>query len=76
MTDLDEFYDLAADPDEKVNRINAPEEQERIAEMRRQLYASLKEQGDPFILGGWLDRQLLENKKLSRFETAPQEPSA
>ena len=67
-------------PERKVIVIPArektPEEQERIAEMRRQLYASLKEQGDPFILGGWLDRQLLENKKLSRFETAPQEPSA
>lgn len=63
MTDIDELYNLDEDPDEKVNRISWPDEQTRIRRMRRSLYECLKAQGDLFLQGGWMDRQLLENKK-------------
>lgn len=63
MTDIDEFYDLEEDPGEKHNLIYADEHRQRISEMRRRLYTLLKEQKDLFIQSGWLDRQLLNDKK-------------
>lgn len=63
MTDIDEFYNLVDDPDEKHNLIYEPEQRERVKAMRLRLHALLKEQGDLFVKGGWLDRQLLENQK-------------
>ena len=63
MTDIDELYNLVDDPDEKHNLIYEPEQRERVKEMRLRLHALLKEQGDLFVKGGWLDRQLLENQK-------------
>ena len=63
LTDVDEFYDLDTDPGEKVNLIAAPEHQERIAQLRRDLYAELKSHGDRFVGSEWIQRQLLEGKK-------------
>ncbi len=63
LTDVDELYDLARDPGEKVNRIAEPEEQERVAAMRRLLYDELVFHGDPFVKNEWMRRQLLEGKK-------------
>ena len=63
LTDIDEFYDLVADPDEKVNLIHAPEHAERISAMRKRLAELLKEQGDPFAKSSWLERQLYGDKK-------------
>jgi hypothetical protein len=63
LTDIDEFYDLTNDPDEKENRIHDPEYADRISAMRKRLVKLLKEQGDPFAKSSWLDRQLYEDKK-------------
>ncbi len=73
MTDIDEFYDLAADPGEVCNRISAPEFAGAIAEMQKALHAELIAHGDKFIGKGWLDDQLLQGKThlshLTRRET-------
>lgn len=63
LTDVDELYDLETDPGEKINRIADPEQQERIAAMRRALYEDLKAHGDSFVGSDWIRRQLLEGKK-------------
>ncbi|MBQ4046904.1 MAG: sulfatase-like hydrolase/transferase [Clostridia bacterium] len=63
LTDIDEFYDLTVDPDEKENRIHLPEYADRISAMRKRLAELLKEQGDPFAKSSWLNRQLYEDKK-------------
>ena len=63
LTDIDEFYDLDADPGEKVNLICEPTHAETIAEMRRALYEQLKEYSDPFATRDWVVAQLLEGRK-------------
>ena len=63
LTDVDEFYDLASDPGEKVNRIAEPEQQARIADFRRRLFDQLTRHGDRFVTSDWIQRQLLEGKK-------------
>ena len=42
LWDTDELYDISTDPLETTNLINAPDQQKRIAQMRRQLYEQLK----------------------------------
>ena len=72
LTDVDEFYDLEADPGEKVNRIAQKEHGEKIAAMRRALYEALQAQGDRFVGSEWIARQLLEGKKhLGRLAQTP-----
>ena len=63
LTDVDELYDVAADPGEKVNLIDRAEHQERIAAMRKDLYNDLISHGDPFAGNPWMQTQLLKNKK-------------
>ena len=63
LTDIDELYDLISDPGEKLNLIAAPEHQERIAQMRRDLYEELRAHGDRFVGSDWIRRQLLEGRK-------------
>ena len=63
LTDIDEFYDTLTDPGEKKNLIYEPEYADIIADYRVQLLALLKEQGDPFMNGGWLDGQLAFGRK-------------
>jgi N-acetylglucosamine-6-sulfatase len=43
--DLQELYDLEADPKERHNLIDAPEQQERIGQMRRRLWDLLEASG-------------------------------
>lgn len=62
LTDVDECYDLAADPGELVNRINDPALAEDIARLRKALYEDLRAHGDPFA-NDWLAPQLLEGRK-------------
>lgn len=62
MTDIDEFYDVSADPGEKTNCIADERHAGRIAKMRAALYEELKQHEDPFIGKGWLEKQLLEGK--------------
>ncbi len=51
LTDIDEFYDLEADPGEKVNRINSPQYLQIISEMKSKLKDALKRRNDPFCNG-------------------------
>jgi arylsulfatase A-like enzyme len=51
LTDIDEFYDLEADPGEKVNRINSPQYSQIISEMKSKLKDALKRRNDPFCNG-------------------------
>ena len=43
--DRDGFYDLQSDPIERHNLIQVPAYQQRIAELRKQLFAELKQSG-------------------------------
>jgi hypothetical protein len=63
LTDVDEFYDLDTDPGEKRNLISASTSADRISAMRLDLRAELISHGDPFAMSGWLDGQLVENRK-------------
>ncbi len=65
-TDIDELYDLQNDPWEMENLIFQPEQQERIAQMRRDLYLFLKDSGDPLMASMWPREELFKNKKLER----------
>ncbi len=63
LTDIDEFYDLVTDPGEKVNLIYEKEYSDIISDYRIKLLNLLKEQGDPFMNGGWLEGQLSNGRK-------------
>lgn len=63
LTDVDELYDLEADPGEKVNLIAEEAHQERIADMRVRLFHELQAHGDRFVGSDWIRRQLLDGKK-------------
>lgn len=47
----EELYDLKRDPDCILNRAIYPEYAERVDDMKDQLFAELKEQGDPRMFG-------------------------
>ncbi len=64
--DVDELYDLRADPHELVNRIDDPGLAQVVQGLRRQLYAELLAQGDRQVDNEWVRRQLLEGRKLGR----------
>ncbi len=66
LTDVDELYDLEADPGEKKNLIAQSEFFPLIQILRRQLYNLLIENKDRFAGSEWMKRQLLENKKYVR----------
>ena len=63
LTDVDELYDLEKDPGEKANLIAEESQQERIADMRRELCSLLERHGDRFVKSEWIRRQLLEGRK-------------
>ena len=63
-TDIDELYDLNADPAELRNLIYSPALSDVVSSLRRELYRSFKAMDDPLMKTGFLDRQLLEGKKL------------
>ena len=64
MTDIDELYDGHTDPGQKINRIADRSLAPVVAQLRKRLRVELDRRGDPFARTGWLDRQLLENKKI------------
>ncbi|MEA4889240.1 MAG: sulfatase-like hydrolase/transferase [Clostridiaceae bacterium] len=64
LTDHDELYDVGKDPGQKINRADRPELQDVIHSLRRRLHAELIRRGDPFARSGWLEGQLLENRKI------------
>ena len=63
-SDIDELYDLEADPAELNNLVYEPAHADTLAELRRELYHAFKAMDDPLMKTGFLDRQLLQNKKL------------
>ena len=62
--DIDELYDVEKDPGELNNLVYEDGYSEVLAALRRELYQRFKEMDDPLMKTGFLDRQLLENKKL------------
>jgi Arylsulfatase A and related enzymes len=62
LTDVDELYDLEADPGELTNLINDDSYADKVAELRQKLYSELKRCSDGII--GWTGRQLTEGRKL------------
>jgi arylsulfatase A-like enzyme len=63
-TDLDELYDVHGDPGQKTNRAADPGLKPVLAGLRRRLHAELVRRKDPFACTGWLDAQLLEDRKI------------
>jgi len=63
LTDVDELYDMGADPGELVNRIGDARLAGIVSELRRRLYEALRADGDGFD-NEWTRRQLLEGRKL------------
>ena len=63
LTDVDELYDLEADPGEKANLIGEAAQAERVSVMRKMLYEELRSHGDRFVGSEWIRRQLIEGKK-------------
>ena len=57
LTDIDEFYDLANDPGELVNKIDDAQFADIIESMKPKLFDELVRLGDPFA-NGWLSYQL------------------
>ncbi len=66
LTDVDEFYDLKADPGEKNNLIGDSEYLNLVRQYRRELYTMLVNTGDRFAGNEWMKRQLLEDKEYVR----------
>jgi len=66
LTDNDELYDLQNDPWELHNLIKRPDLQPLLAEMRLKLYHRLKKEDPDIVKTDWLERQLLQNHKLTR----------
>lgn len=58
-TDVDELYDLIADPAELVNRIEDDAVSDTIRVLRGKLYDRLLEDGDALVANEWTRRQLL-----------------
>ncbi len=65
-TDVDELYDLQADPSELHNRIADPTSAEVLRDMRQRLLEQLLQQGDALVRTDWTRVQLSEGRKLAR----------
>ena len=63
-TDVDELYDLAADPWELRNLVGQPEYAKVLRSMRQRLLERLVAQGDGLVRTDWMQRQLREGRKL------------
>jgi arylsulfatase A-like enzyme len=60
-TDVDELYDLNADPHELTNRIGDSSLAPLVTELRRRLHAQLSAAGDRQVTNDWVRRQLLDD---------------
>lgn len=58
-TDVDELYDLEADPFEMSNLAAQDEDSERCLEYRKKLYEVFESLNDPVVTGMWNRRRLL-----------------
>ena len=71
-TDVDELYDLEADPAELRNLIADPGVQGVVERMRRRLHAELKLAGDSLVDNPWLTDQMLgPGRKLASEQGGP-----
>jgi arylsulfatase A-like enzyme len=64
-TDIDELYDLNADPAELCNCINEQVFADTVKRLRRQLYEQLTKDEDALVGNEWMRNQLLNGAKLS-----------
>jgi len=62
LSDIDEFYDLTADPYELNNIIYDKDKSDLISQLRLKLYRELERCQDPMI--GWVKDQLLKGRKI------------
>jgi arylsulfatase A-like enzyme len=63
-TDIDEMYDLSADPDELHNRIGDPSISHVISSLRHKLYEQLSVDEDALVANEWMCHQLLHGAKV------------
>ncbi|MFC0529319.1 sulfatase-like hydrolase/transferase [Phytohabitans kaempferiae] len=62
-TDVDELYDLDADPHELTNLARDPVHAETVARLRKALFDTLTEEGDTQMANDWVRAQLLHGRK-------------
>ena len=62
-TDMDELYDMIADPNEMDNRIYDKTLSEDLSKLRKRLHKQLVEMNDPWGSSKWMEEQLLKGKK-------------
>ncbi|UUZ86958.1 DUF4976 domain-containing protein [Paenibacillus sp. P26] len=63
-TDVDELYDLQADPHELHNVVRHPEHFDSLRTLRRRMYETLHQEGDGLVRNYWMKEQLLTGRKL------------
>lgn len=66
-TDVDELYDLEADPAELHNAIGDDGTGGVVARLRRDLYETLLADGDQTVDNAWARSQLVDGRKLARW---------
>ena len=64
LTDVDELYDLDADPHELHNLVHDPARADELAALRRDMLTELDAVGDYTAKSGWLRDQLANSRKL------------
>lgn len=64
-TDVDELYDLTADPNEFVNKVGDDGCVDVLADLRKRLYDQLVTDDDSFVANPWMARQLTEGRKIA-----------
>lgn len=63
-TDVDELYDLENDPNELHNLVSQPDLIQVLSDLRHRLHSILASDGDELAKNAWMQRQLLEGKKI------------
>lgn len=63
-TDVDELYDLTADPEELANRIDDATLVDVLQDLRIRLYQHLLDEGDSIVGNDWMAAQLIRGTKL------------
>ncbi len=66
LTDVDELYDLAADPYERINSIAEPGHAEVLQTLRLHLLDHLERRADPILKRPFIRPQLAEGKKINQ----------
>jgi arylsulfatase A-like enzyme len=64
-TDVDELYDLEADPHELHNRIDDPAAATELHQLRRRLHEIPVADGDRIVANPWMADQFASGRKLA-----------